>query len=48
MMSVADVPSAKAGLVRLKFKRANLDPATELADMLEDALARVQRRGESD
>jgi len=48
MMSVADVPSAKAGLVRLKFKRANLDPATELADMLEDALARVQGRGESD
>lgn len=46
MISVADVPSAKAGLIRLKFKRANRDLATELADMLEDALARVQGRGE--
>jgi hypothetical protein len=44
MMSVADVPSAKAGLIRLKFKRANRDLATELAAMLEDALARVQGR----
>ena len=45
LMSVADIPSAKVGLIRLKFKRANRDPATELADMLEDALARVQERG---
>ena len=45
MMSVADVPSARAGLIRFKFKRANRDLATELAALLEDALGQVQERG---
>lgn len=41
IMSVKDVP-AKAGLIRLKFKRANRELGEALAGMLEEALAQVQ------
>ena len=44
MMSVTDVPSAKAGLIRLKFKRAKRRQGEELAGMVEEALAQVQNR----
>ena len=43
IMSVKDVP-AKAGLIRLKFKRANRELGEALAGMLEEALAQVQER----
>ena len=42
MMSVADVPNAKAGLFRLKFKRANRELGEALADLLEEALVQVE------
>jgi tRNA threonylcarbamoyladenosine modification (KEOPS) complex Pcc1 subunit len=44
IMSVKDVPTAKAALIRLKFKRANRELGEALADMLEErreALARM-------
>jgi hypothetical protein len=44
MMSVDDLPNAKAGLIRLKFKRANRELGEALAGMLEEALALVQER----
>jgi hypothetical protein len=44
MMSVADLPTAKLGLIRLKFKRANRELGEALAGMLEEALAQVQER----
>ncbi len=41
-MSVYDVPNAKAGLIRLKFKRAQRELGEALAGMLEEALGQVQ------
>ncbi len=44
MMSVGEVPNAKAGLIRLKFKRANRELGETLAGMLEEALAQLLER----
>ena len=44
MMSVGEVPNAKAGLIRLKFKRANRKLGETLAGMLEEALAQLLER----
>lgn len=44
MMSVSEVPNSKAGLIRLKFKRADRELGEELAGILEEALVQVQER----